>query len=65
MFNINHINENVIHITKNKFFKPSLDGLISVIIDLKTFESEFRFKDSQKDLEITIDKDEFEKLLMR
>lgn len=51
-------------IVKRKKTSPALDGLISLNMNLKTFEFEFRFKDSRKDLEFTFDKDVIEKLIL-
>ncbi len=42
----------------------TLDGFQTLTLDLNNFNAEFRFLDSQKDLEFTINKDDFEKLLL-
>lgn len=53
-----------ITIVKPKKILPKLDNLILLSMNLKTFEFEFRFKDSRKDLEFVFDKDEIEKLIL-
>ncbi len=63
IFSISHDTPGFIYIRKIHFSKI-LDGLVLVVIDLTSFESEFRFKNSNKNIECKIDKDEFEKLLM-